>query len=502
MGEEFIQLYDISDEEIKYLLAGQDAFDVLFNLVKNNPGILSKYAKRLGTSLKKNSKLLKMNLPALAFELYKKKDPVFTEKIHSILDRNIRLLKSNIDDLYKGEMTEEDVKNFNCDEILDFLNRYVESVDANSLDLETFFIQCKLCDIIYSEETIKEVKEKWEDRLGIIKDVAEESEVQTEMQPEKKKITKSKKTVSPQEKAAKQKAAEKNKKKEVAIEEENVGELDNNIEEDTTRDTNVKEEIIEKEIKTVTVKEQKMDKHYVGSISIKGNFYNWNPIGQIIGNDFEFFRESDVEALLPKSVKLNINLSYNFWDEQSGKFVSQFHDGQLLIVDYEVDEMEENRDADMNLNPTGYKVPFQEGFKNGKIKLLSEIGFYSVKEKSILLEDIFSKNGVKIADDDLIEGEKILIRIDKDFLAGPYKVEYRPTLNSFVIKTDTVNNKYLLKGYNISDCKKVLFEKVFASNWNEQTEWYYFTIKDENKFVTKDVISNSALLESFGSVIE
>ena len=509
MSDEFIKTYDISDEELKYLLNNSRSFDALFNIIKDNPSILSRNAKRLGNVMKKNSKLLKMNLPSFAFDKYKKKDPLFSDRIHRIMERNKLVLRENINSVYGKELSDEEIKHFSCEDIIDFLTEYEKTSEASAVDLELFFIQCKLNDIEFSEDIVKKVKSKWNEYSGISDEIEDDKKENQESQLEKKKITKSKKTVSPQEKAAKQKAAEKMKK----VENEEIEKKDNNPVEEITQSINAEEKIIEHDNKSIESKEEKkteiiiskekkMKKYYVGSINVKGNYYNFTPIGQVNGENFEVFNELEVESLLPKSAKLNINLYYNFWDEQSGKFVSQFHDGQLILIDYDVDEMEENRDADMNLNPTGYKIPFEEGFKNGRIKLMSDVGFYSIKDKSVLVEDICSKNGVKIADEDLIEGEKIFVRLDKDYLAGPYKVEFKPTYNSFVIKTDTITNKYVLKGYNISDCKKVIFEKIFTSNWNEQKEWTFYRIKNDAQISIKDVISNATLLESFGSILE
>ena len=59
----------------------------------------------------------------------------------------------------------------------------------------------------------------------------------------------------------------------------------------------------------------------------------------------------------------------------------KFIDGQPVVLNCEISELEENRTLDGKFNETGYKIPALEAWNKGKISFLSGIGMYIVLPK-------------------------------------------------------------------------------------------------------------------------
>ena len=536
-----ILLDNLTDDDLDYLFKQKEAINMSLLAIKGTNKMYKKYDAKLGTK-SPTSTLVQMNLPGIAKELYRKKDQNFTTIAEKICSRyNDSFLKS-IQEIYGEDYDVKKIEQFTADDFNELLNK-AEQLEETTIDLDLFWLQLRIVGIDVPELTQEIVTEKWVKSHGngtdFSKEEPDEKEIETEEtepvveateEETKKKYTKSKNKLTPEQKEAKRREAEAKKKAAKKAEQEALKEAIQTVEEENTEEEESEEISDEVDIEDETfnistaVKEvveelstkreaRKMEElypmhAYVGTVDViyteNMDFYNFNPIGELNGHIFTPFTIDKIEETFPLSLYRNIMLFYDRRNPDHMEVLKQkLRDGMLLILEYEVDELEENRHTITNeLNNTGYKVPLIDGIKERKIRPLWEDGFYSVRSGKSLGEDISKHNIIKIDDNTLLEGERFFLEMEPGFLAGPFEANYRNTLQSYVIETNVIAQNYLLHGYDKDSLERVSFERIFNIGKITSFRTSFFCISEDTKEVVRDYATDKILLETLASSLK
>lgn len=499
-----IRLEELDDKELQYLVSNE--IDLFLEPIKQNPKGYMQFNSALGNKNRK-SILVQRNLPIIATKLYRRQDRCFVKAMEMVLEKYANILVDFIN-------TEKDVSINGSEEITKYSNREIANIvqlyqnkKGKNIDFELFWIQLKLVGVL-------DVEKRKDEILYLcgcepqIKEVATEEEVLQEIQKDstKKNINTKRakhKKLTAEEKAAKTKAANEAKAKAKMLDKI---QYENNDKKEKTKAIDEKKPITSSivEAGTDNYEGKAVMNRYIGIINIKSNFYNFTPIGYYEEGIYALYSENDLDELLPKSNKHNINFYYNFWDENQVKFMRErFFDGQLVALNCEIDELEENRTSDGQLNPTGYKIQAMEACNHGKICPLSELGMYIVLPKDALLDDVATKRVVHLNYEGLVEGEKVLVNLGEGFYAGPFTVKYSSMNNSLFISMQAITGKHFIYGYKSTDCEKVVIEpSMDVENWVGYNSWSYYIIRENATQITKDIISDKDLLESFKASLD
>lgn len=448
------------------------------------------------------SQLTKKNLPLVAVKLYKRRDPNFVDVFEKQANAFASMLVDLTSSTKGSEVSKEDIKKLSDTEFAELLEDFIQG-DGNNLDMDLFWVQLKLIGLDMPDDRKNAIigaldfDEKEEEitddvssnGLDGIEDKGEIIKPKFEMKEKKKKLT-------AEEKAAKTKAANEKKKKEKQAEVE------------APDDEEFEEIEIEKpaeEKKEMDLRKEEMvnTSGLIGRIDIISSFYNFTPIARFENGVPVTLTENEIDAMLPLSQKNNINLYYNFLDNTHVKFMSErYKEGQLMVLDCDVADMEENRMLDGSINATGYKVPAIDYCKNGIIRFMSDAGLYRLIRKEELLDNIEGgKRIIRLRNDNLSEGEKVLLNVGDGFYAGPFETKYSATIGTYTVTVRNNDNYYYISGYKMADCAHEWIESQLDS-WNNYSQWSYYRIKQGAEVEYKDVISDGDLLREFGGMLD
>ncbi|MBE5897254.1 MAG: hypothetical protein E7281_05770 [Lachnospiraceae bacterium] len=507
---------NLSDEDILKIISSERVENII-RPIKTHNKHYQQYVPRLG-NMRADSTLVKRNLGNVVLTLYKKNDQAYGKMVPNLIKKYGDDFKEIILDYLgpndNGELFDVDeFHGLTFEQMKYAITNYLE--ENNSIDIDLLFAQIKCGCFSLNDKEVIEIKElvkkygRGTDKDNSLKesnneydknyladtilDETEEADYRESIQKEKK-ITSKKRGKTAEEKAMQSKAIRKKRNKE-AEEKKRIAEDSINGEL-----LDVDDEIIAQEKELNFMRET--NTFMIGKINIDNRtYYNFTPIGKIEGDVFNPYRESDIEELLPKSKRGNVNLFYRSNDVEF--MADNFHENQLVIFEYDKDSLLENRQANGELNPTGYKVSAKEAIASGKIRPICKEGFYSIYMQDVL-EDGASINTTRILKlkyDGIFDGDEIFINMGDGFYAGPFEVSFKKTLMSYAINTALSENKYTLKGFESKQCKRIeIFEEPDPYEERKNT-WYVYRVIDGEEQQYKDVITDKELLNSISDML-
>lgn len=493
------KIEEMNDDELK-ILTSQIELTQLLAPIQNNNRKYAQYTKLLGRlDLKKNSHL-QTYLPKVALRLVKQKDPMYVKKY----DKVAQDLRDSISSRFLEKLGEgfslNDIINYSIEELQNLLNKLITDENDKEKELETIWLGMKLNDLTFSSEYKDELFKVMLSKnneidtnsdSNIISEIHAEEEVE---QHKEKVVIKKKVSKTPKEKAEQSKRAlEKRLQEKQALQEKSQQQENEFIELEDIKDEDISEmKII---INQVNIEDNSKMKKLIGKIDVYNTFYNLTPIAEIEGDNIYSLTESDLDALLPKSVKRNINLYYSPYVADQVTFMQErFGNDQLVVCSFDIDELEENI-TNGTLNPTGYKLPALDYYSEGKITYLYDEEVYQLFSIDDLLDDIYTQKMVRIDHPDIIDTSRVLINLKNGTYAGPFKVMYRSTANSYCIQPRDNQLKYLIKGYSSKDCKKFVIENELSS-WPSDYGTFY-SIRKEAVQSYHDVITDEELIDAY-----
>lgn len=521
---------ELTDEELRVVVQNID-LDILLEPIKAMSKQYKKYDKQLGPK-DKNSLLVKKNLPRIAMELYKKSDPNFVSRIDSNIRHNLRVFDEAIKEYTENDSYLDILREYSASSYYDMLMNFEEVDPNNHVNLDLFFVQLKLSGVELEEDKKNEIVRLWNpevqlddnheddlinvEELDVVADEAEPETVndQSAETPAPKKAKPKK--LSPQEKAEKHKQAEKQKQElkekaeeekrkqeelllaEQAIKEQDI-EAELTVEQiAVTEDTEITEDI------DMNVNEENKTIWYVGWVSVVGDFYNFTPIGTLENKRYNAFTSAEIEELVPLSSLLNINLYYNFRSPNYCEAMRRnFRNDSLILISFQDEDLEDSIVSGTRNSQTAYKIDCFKKLDEGKIKFLSDEGWYRVATDNMLIssvDDIDANSRIKLKSDLFVEGEKIFVRARDGFHIGPCEVKRDETRDELFVKLEAENK--LLKGFAREDFDKELIELIHNDNLRSDYMWTYHIIKENAEVKIKDLTSNKDLLEAFKSELD
>ncbi len=152
----------LNDDDIKLIIA-ETKLDMMLSPFKQNSKTYAKYMSRLGR-LDSKSKMVKVNLPGIVYELYNKGDL----NMRKMLSNQAQFLKNVIVKILTEYETEKltpesfwDIDSTRCVAILSD----IENMDSNNrIDIDLFFLQLKLNAVDISENQKNEIKRIWNEQ--------------------------------------------------------------------------------------------------------------------------------------------------------------------------------------------------------------------------------------------------------------------------------------------------------------------------------------------------
>lgn len=244
---------------------------------------------------------------------------------------------------------------------------------------------------------------------------------------------------------------------------------------------------------------------YNGNLS---KFFNFNPTHELIEGNLHELTDQDVERLLPESYNSNINLSYNNRDDiyyNIEDMRERFDDETLYFFNFELEDLEDNINARGERNKTGYKINARAAIEANKLMEIHRCGFYQiVRIKGNSANALVETAAVDINSIGLVKNIEVLVEKD-GFLAGPYKVGYRPSRMgvdaSYYVTPKIKENKYLMPGFDVDECKKYSVTVSF-DNYDNDTENIIIAQPLNNEKTSYiDVITDEQLIEAFKEVV-
>ncbi|WP_196803876.1 AAA family ATPase [Butyrivibrio sp. XBB1001] len=475
-----------TDEELKTIVRASGIRNWL-EPFKRNSRHFAKYMPRLG-NLKTNSPMVNKNLPGIVVEVFRSQDRNFVLNLEKVARDMANDLAKTASEVFGEDITEDRIAHLSDEEIADFIIQFDKGVDPdtgrkNRIDFELLWVQFKLHGVEISDDRKEHILNLCSDDVPKAKELLG-------------------KAISNQENTDSVLGLEDNideyqsvlEELEKSSDDENVAgegsENDNSVDNNDFEEADNEADIIGETDSMV----------YICLIQFFNNHYNFTPIGTYLDGEYHAITEDEIANLLPKSEKRNINFSYayNYSDVMSDRF----KDNGLIVMACGIDSLEENRNSDGVLLPTGYKMRAEEGCTSGKIQFLSDVGLYRLISKDELDDDILTQRILRLEEQTLVEGESVLIDIGDGFFAGPYKIKYQPTSRRYVIITQENTRTGFISGYNEADCRDVLISTADDRRYIARGFEKYYRIKDNAEQINKDLITDDELFNAFAEAIK
>lgn len=185
---------------------------------------------------------------------------------------------------------------------------------------------------------------------------------------------------------------------------------------------------------------------FLGRIEKHDDFVNFKPLYELRNDKLEPLGQSDYESLLPGSIVKTINL-YRYGGDKISNYYWQ---NQYLFLEFEINELDENRDSSGELRKSAFKInELKIGSKNKIHTKLSDFGYYFYIEKDDYVFDN-NCNRFKILNNNLHKDMEIVLETTyADCVYGPFKLN--EDANGFYIVDEFISQECLLKGWSLDD---------------------------------------------------
>ncbi len=516
-------LDSLTDDELEMLLRAENFYIKFLEPIKKGGRKYAQFAAMLG-NMKSNSVLVKMNLPGIVVKQFRRKDQDFVKALEKYADETTTILQRCIAETTNEPFNIKKLESYSDEEFANLINDFTKMGEPNEnrLDFDLLWIQLKLCGISIDEARRKsiielcaamdnEVAKQTIQKNESEKQAKKQEEIIDQVQTNTEKILLEKTVKKP--KVKKLTAKEKAERNRIALENkakamEDVEEIDDLEADNKVVDSEDIENVVEDATNDSSYDSQKNQReeetrvYYIGRVNTIGNFYNFTPIGAYQDGNYNPFSESEVNNLLPKSQKNNINFYYNIWDQKQVNFMNlRFRDDELVVLNCDIEQLELNIRNDGQLNETGYKISAVDGCNNGKILYLSDLGLSKIIRKDNLEDNILTKRAVRLIGNSYIENETVIVNLGDGFYAGPYRIKYQESNAFYYIVTQENGNSAYIVGYSSEYWHRVRIETSWDKWTTEYAENYYF-VKEDAPLIYKDLLEDKELIESFVESIE
>lgn len=242
---------------------------------------------------------------------------------------------------------------------------------------------------------------------------------------------------------------------------------------------------------------------YVVIISNSGSgsvFYNFQLSHEIQGNSFVPLTPEDKAVILPESQRKEINLYFDYYRGEDEIMDEYYQEESFYVIDFELNELEDNMKSPTEKNSTGYKVSGIDFATRGKIYPLEQAGFIPVIQdeevkKNFLRGPIVQCQPLQPINHIFNWDHSMMVQLD-GFYAGPYALQYRDRDAAFYIRPELEENKHLVWGYHVSDVNLITIVTPLHHRHNEEMTITVVPYSPERASYM-DVITPEVLLQGF-----
>ena len=230
----------------------------------------------------------------------------------------------------------------------------------------------------------------------------------------------------------------------------------------------------------------------LGLVNESNGYYNFKPLYKLQHDELIELTTFSVESIIPRSEKLNINLWFGLQDRS--RIENFFFDDSLMVIDFEREELEENRNSFGELNQTAYKLNAPKLIDQDRIQYMEDYGIYYVIPSENVTSKIKGAEVIELNDDYIVEGQDVVIYVENGLFAGPFEVKKRAYDQAFILTTQLKESKYTLFGFSSDNIKDL---RLKSSLYDTSKRIRVIKVIDEDEKVGFDVIDDKKLMELF-----
>lgn len=244
---------------------------------------------------------------------------------------------------------------------------------------------------------------------------------------------------------------------------------------------------------------------YLGYIQRFRDFYNFTPLYRVTNTGtLIYLTLEERQMVLPKSANRNINISAPWNTSMDHIYADLIDDNQVIVMDFELKDLEDNINAQGVRNLTGYRISPYKAVTGGHLKNVNAIGCYYVVEQKDLPEEFELENRVLLDIPGFYPETEILVHYRDGFFAGPFKTMHRKIDNADLFQPMVRENGFLMEGYPASAVKGIPISINHApSDWgsdyadSDSQERRIVQVKAGSSREVRDMIPEEELIAAF-----
>lgn len=235
---------------------------------------------------------------------------------------------------------------------------------------------------------------------------------------------------------------------------------------------------------------------YLGKILVRNYYVNFKPLQEYIDGEFIELDYNARQALLPLSQNGTICI---YSSSQSFDVESMFADGEFILFEFSLDELEIHKNRNGEIYQTGYKINIFN-LPVERIRRLPEFNYYYLVPYGSVEGDYKTNPALIITDPYVRSGMEVMLQIpdNPNTLIGPLEVNWREYDRQCIVRTDFNSQNYLVWGYNY---KNGFMSHVREFDSFDPSLQYISVAKDICSKAAIDVLPTELLIKDFKSAI-
>ena len=237
----------------------------------------------------------------------------------------------------------------------------------------------------------------------------------------------------------------------------------------------------------------------LGRIEQRNTYYNFFPQYELTGNGLIEIPIEELKSNYPANG--GINLGTTFSTSESRKFleeeISTDLDSDKYVKNLFVVELN-NEDLEPNANDAYQKkIDLQKIAQNGgelsqTIHRACEFGIYKIvtSEDEEITPKMFIDGSILLKETFIVDGEKVLLHYNEKYY-GPFIAHFRAIDGRYYLRTDAVENNYIVNYFSDSAIRVIEFEK--QPHFEIQTYSSTFAFTTDSPII-EDIIPDEVLL--------
>ncbi len=235
---------------------------------------------------------------------------------------------------------------------------------------------------------------------------------------------------------------------------------------------------------------------YLGKILVRNYYVNFKPLQEYINGEFIELDYNARQALLPLSQNGTI---FFYSSNQAFDVESMFSDGEFILFEFSLDELEIHKNRSGEINQTGYKINIFN-LPAERIRRLPEFNYYYLVPAESVEGDYKTNPALILTDPYVRSGMEVMLQVpgNSNTLIGPLEVNWREYDRQCIVRTDFNSQNHLVWGYNY---KNGFMSHVREFDSFDPSLQYIPIDTDICSKVALDVLPTELLIKDFKSAI-